>query len=377
MLPSMNDMLSSSRHNTAVGTAYSIRSYLQLLIAAILVPMLVLVAYLAWNYGSASRRTIEAERLDVVSNLTHLIDREIKATSGFLTGIATSPRLQAGSAETQHRVTNVVLGAGFVGLAVFDPSNRLIFSEPAAIKPAFADTGAVGMPAILGGREFHVSNFVAAGDAKLFLVSVPIMVEGKVAYVLSGALPVQRLQKLFAESGLFRGGELGLRDAWSAGVVDRKGIILARSQRPEAFVGQLAQAPMVQASAGAATSGLFDDVSHDGIDIKNAFQRDPEIGWTVGVAVPAAVVNAPLRETALTMAAIGLGLILLSVLLGSLVASRIAYGVHQLGYAAVGLASGDVVPLAVSRTAQISDVSHALEAAAAAAQRREAKRRTQ
>jgi len=188
--------------------------------------------------------------------------------------------------------------------------------------------------AILGGQEFHVSNLVTVGDAKL-----------------------------------------GLRDAWSADVVDRKGIMLVRSQRPEAFVGQLAQAPMVQASAGAATSGLFDAVSRDGIDMKDAFERDPEIGWTVGVAVPAAVVNAPLRKTALTMAAIGLGLILLSVPLGSLVASRIAYGVDQLGHAAVGLASGDVVPLAVSRTAQISDVSYALEAAAAAAQRREARRR--
>ena len=143
--------------------------------------------------------------------------------------------------------------------------------------------------------------------------------------------------------------------------------MLARSQRPEAFVGQLAQAPMVQASAGDATSGLFDDVSRDGIDMKNAFEHDPEIGRTVGVAVPAAVVNAPLWKTALTMAAIGLGFILLSVPLGSLVASRIAYGVHQLGHAAVGLASGDVVPLAVSPTAQISDVSYALKSATAAA----------
>lgn len=73
--------------------AFSIRSYLQVLIAAILLPMLVLVAYLAWHYGTASRRTIEAERLDVVSNLRHLIDREIQATSGFLSGIATSSGL--------------------------------------------------------------------------------------------------------------------------------------------------------------------------------------------------------------------------------------------------------------------------------------------
>ena len=254
------------------------------------------------GYGGASRRIIEAERLDVVSNLTHLIDRQIKATSGLLTGIATSAGLQAGNPEMQHRVTNVVFGADFVGLGAFDPSNRLMFSEP-AIRPAFADPGAAGVAAILGGQEFHVSNLVTVGDAKP-----------------------------------------GLRDAWSADVVDRKGIMLARSQRPEAFVGQLAQAPMVQASAGDATSGLFDDVSRDGIDMKNVFEHDPEVGRTVGAAVPAAVVNAPLWKTALTMAAIGPGFILLSVPLGSLVASRIAYGVHQLSHAAVGLASGASCP---------------------------------
>jgi hypothetical protein len=41
----------------------------------------------------------------------------------------------------------------------------------------------------------------------------------------------------------------------------------------------------------------------------------------------------------------------------------------------IGLASGDVVPLAVNPTVQISDVSYALEAVAAAAQRRDARRR--
>jgi hypothetical protein len=75
---------------------------------------------------------------------------------------------------------------------------------------------AVGVAAILGGQELHVSNLVTVGDAKLFLVSVPIMVEGKVAFVLSGA---PRLQRLFAESGLSRGGEFGCSmpglPAWS------------------------------------------------------------------------------------------------------------------------------------------------------------------
>jgi hypothetical protein len=370
----MNGLLSFLRRDSAAGAAFSIRTYLQVLIAAILLPMLVLVAYLAWHYGSASRRTIEAERLDVVTNLTHLIDREIQATVGFLTGIATSPGLQAGNPDTQRRVTNVVLGAGFRGLGVFDASGRLIFGEPASIKAAFADADAAGVPAILGGAKFHVSDLVVTPDAKLFTVAAPIVVDGRVAFVLVGALPAQRLQKLFAESGL-RGVDSGLPDAWSAGIVDRKGVILARSQRPEFYVGQTAQGPMIKAARGEPAFGLFDVRSRDGVEVKNAFQHVPEVGWTVGVAVPAALVNAALWNTALTMGAIGLGLTLLAVLLGSLIASRIAHGVHQLGHAAVGLASGDIVPLQVSRTAQLSDVSHALEAAAAAAQRREAMRR--
>ncbi len=61
----------------------SIRGYLLLLIAAILVPMLVLAGVLAWHYASASRRTIEAERLDVANNLTYLIDREIGHHGGL------------------------------------------------------------------------------------------------------------------------------------------------------------------------------------------------------------------------------------------------------------------------------------------------------
>jgi hypothetical protein len=360
-------MLSLLRRDATPGAAFSIRSYLQVLIAAILLPMLVLVAYLAWHYGSASRRTIEAARLDVVSNLTHLAQREIQATAGFLSGVATSPGLQAGNPDAQQRVTRVAVAAGFFGVGIFDTSGQLVFSGPAAATPVFADTAVAGVPEILGGRKQYVSDLVMAGDARLFIVSVPIMVDGRVAFVLAGALPVQRLQKLFAESGM--------RDAWASGIVDRQGVILARSQRPESYVGKVAQPPMVAAARGEPTYGLFETVSRDGIEVKNAFRRIPDIGWTVGVAVPSAIVNAPLWNTGLTMAAIGLGLTLLAVLLGSLIANRIAHGVHQLGHAAVGLASGDIVPLQVSRTAQLSDVSHALEAAAAAAQRREAMRR--
>ena len=43
-------------------------------LAAVLLPMLTLVAIVAWEYGSAARHTIEAQRLDVANNLRILIE---------------------------------------------------------------------------------------------------------------------------------------------------------------------------------------------------------------------------------------------------------------------------------------------------------------
>src|SRR3954452_19884786 len=83
----------------------SIRAYLMLLIAAVLVPMLVLAGVLAWHYGDAERRTIEAQRVDVANNLVHLLDRDVEAMAGFLGGISLAPGLQAGDPEVLRAAT--------------------------------------------------------------------------------------------------------------------------------------------------------------------------------------------------------------------------------------------------------------------------------
>ena len=129
---------------------------------------------------------------------------------------------------------------------------------------------------------------------------------------------------------------------------------------------------MVEVARGGRTAGLFDVVSRDGVDVKNAFRRSAVSGWTASVAVAAAVVDAPLHRTAVIMAAIGLALTLVSLLLGSLVASRISRAVQQLGMASAAFASGHAVPLPTSMLTELQDVAEVLEVAAERARRREA-----
>ena len=109
-------------------------------------------------------------------------------------------------------------------------------------------------------------------------------------------------------------------------------LMLARRFRPDAYVGTLAQAPMVEIVRSQKSIGMFDVAARDGgLEVKNSFRRSAISGWTVGVAVPASVVNAPLHRSALGMAVVGVTLTLLSLWLGSLVAGRISRAVQQLG----------------------------------------------
>ena len=349
----------------------SIRTLLVMLIIGIMVPMLGQVAVLAWYFGIACQQTIEAQRLDVASNISYLIDREIQGEAGYLSGVGLSPAFQAGQPETVQRTTEHALAHGFEALALFDGDGRLKFAAPSAMQPLFAHPERLRFAEFAKGSTIAVSDFLAVDDGKPshFVVSVPVMIEGKLAYILSGALTPKRAQTLFADP------QARLRDSWMAGFVDRKGIIMARSQRPEAFVGKLALKPMVEAAASGTSSGVFDVVSRDGIDVVNTYVHSQLTGWTVGVAVPSAIVNAPLWESMLGMLALALGLTLVAVFLAVVVANRIARAGHQLGRAAVAFAAGDVVPVEISSTAHVEDVSQALEAAATTAHLREASRR--
>lgn len=348
---------------------FSIRAHLLLLIAAILVPMLAQVGVLAWYYGISQQQAIDTRRLDIAEDLINLVDGEIQRRFGFLGGIAMSPAFQKGEPETVQRITDHAVERGFEGLALFDADGHIKFASPAALQPLFAHPDELGFAEISGGGKLFVSNLLALEGTKPshYLVTVPATIDGKLAYFVSGSLPAAKLQALFGESGL--------ADSWTAGVVDRQGVIVARSQRPETFVGTPAQEPMVQAARSGKRSGVFDVASREGIAVKNTFVRSRLTGWSAGVAVPSAIVNAPVWESLLGMSALALGLTLTALFLAILVANRIARAVHQLGRAAVAFAAGDLVPVEVSSTAHVEDVSQALEAATSTAHLREVRRR--
>jgi hypothetical protein len=342
-------------------SALSIRGYMMLLIAAIMLPMLSLVAIIAWDYGKAAQRTIEAQRLDVANNIKIMIDREIDQTVGFLDGLSNAPGLRNNRSEVVERVTRMARERGFKSLAVYDLSGAQTLASAAVAPPVPAES--VGLAEIKAGRKAFVSNLIAtAGDKPgLYFVSVPLFADGQVVGMLTGGLPVGRLQKLFDEAGL--------RPGWSAGIIDRDGILLARSKYAETLVGVPAQRPMYDYARGTANAGLYQNFDRDGVNVKNAYERSLTSGWTTSVAVPTVIVDAPLWHTALTMTVVGVVLTLVSLMLAFLVASHLSRAIQRLGIAAVAIASGDVVRMPSSNIAELQDVSRSIEVTGAVARR--------
>ncbi len=338
---------------------FSIRTHLLRLIAAVILPMLALAGVLAWYYGSAARQTIEAERLDVANNLANLLDREIGILGGFLNGLSISPGFRSGEAGVVEVTAALARERGFEVLALFDRTGAPQLVVPPQARDLLVSGADAGVPEVIGGRALYLSDLkeVAAAKPGLFFVSVPVVVDGRVAYVLSGGVSPKRLQALFAEAGL--------RPGWGGSIVDRSGILVARYRDANLYVGKPAQPPMAAAAMGEAPSGLFDVIDRDGIDVRNSFYRSPLSGWTAGVAVPATVVNAPMWHTAMILAVAAVFFILVSLVLALLVASRITRAVHQLGQAVVAFATGEPVAVPATTLTELRDVLSLIEGTAA------------
>ncbi len=347
-----------SRPARRVFADLSIRAYLVLLIAAVLVPMLVLAGVLAWHYADAERRTIEAQRVDVANNLGHLIDRDIEGMAGFLNGVALSPRLQAADPEIVRRVVGLARQRAFESLGLFDRNGKLLMSMPEG-GPPFPAADAVGVATVVGGQPLFVSDLLRTPDGKpgLYYISVPVVRDGGLVAVLTGGVNARHLQSLF--------GEAGLRESWRAGIVDREGTILARSRDSETLVGLRAQDPLVVAVHSGRSNGLFDVVSRDGMKMSNSFQRSTVSGWTAAVAVPTVVIEEPFRNTALVLGMAALLLTLIGLLQAVVVASAIAGSVRQLGAAVVAFASRREVMLPPWTMRELRDVLRVIESTAA------------
>jgi signal transduction histidine kinase/ActR/RegA family two-component response regulator len=191
-------------------------------------------------------------------------------------------------------------------------------------------------------------------------VRVPVVRDGKVAYVLTAVLDPEALQGILVAQNLPKG--------WVSGLVDNNGRLIARV--PATPPGAMASQDYLDHSR-AADEGWYRGKTLEGKDTYTAFLRSNLAGWTIGYAVPAALVSGGAVRAAWLM---GAGIVLslaVAAAIGLLLSRRIARPMSKLADAAAVLGAGTRPAKVASTIYEVERLSTALSDAASAIERRD------
>jgi two-component system cell cycle sensor histidine kinase/response regulator CckA len=336
---SRRDMDSTSGLRSQATRSFTAFTYLSLFGLAVTIPLLLMVGALLLQSASVQRAQLEARALQAVDALVSDIDRDLDRDVTILHTLATLPSVQSEDWPTFYAQAKAAL-QGRAYLVLVDPTGRQLVNTylPYGKQPPMTgDPESVRQ--IVQTKKPVVSNLFMSLAVKkpVFNVSIPVLRDGQVSYVMSLGMLPDDLTPLLTEENL--GPE------WVSLVWDRKGIVLARSQDNAQYTGK----PLPQNWREEAEAAAVKTTSLDGIQVLKASKRLPLSGWGVAVNVPYSLVTAEMRKSLMLWGLGSLIAISIACVSGMFFARQITTSLSAATQAAGAFGRGKSFPLEGSR----------------------------
>jgi two-component sensor histidine kinase len=328
----------------------TVRSRLLLMAISLVVPAAVFMFLLLHAEYRQSRERYEDQLIATTRALALATDRQLGEGHAILRGLAASAALAAGDLaafEDQARRT-VAGGSGWVVLS--DRGNRQLVNTraaPGAPLPTHVVIPAATWRALEGGHPV-VSNLVFGT-----LVQRPVVAIDKPVRVRGQTYALSYLQEPAALASIFRNQRVP--ETWVASILDRNGVVVARSRDQARLVGQMASEDLRHAMASEAEGVIFTHTL-DGTATLSAWSRSPSYGWTFVVGVPQAELQAASRGSIGLLGVVSVLLLGAGALLAVLFSKRISREVRSLMEDAQVIADGALVeprPRDLAETAEV------------------------
>jgi signal transduction histidine kinase len=333
-----------------------IRSRLLLLVSAVLVPALVGAGIgLAYIYKE-EREFNHASMQGTARALALALDRDMSRRRAVLQTLALSPLLEQNELERFYGYAAELANQSGSAIILSDLEGRQLLNTRlpyGARLPQMVPAEREARARL--GNEVSIISDVYLPPAGLgphsFAIQAPVWRDGKVVRFVTMASFASQMQELLAEQRLPRG--------WHATIVDRQGVVVARSVEPEKFIGKPVREELA-AKIAAQPEGLHDGVNLSGAPSTAFFSRATDSGWTFIVAVPHAALYGPPVRGAVLLAAVSLLLLGLGAAAALAVAGRISRPVEALRRAAQRLGHGDPVHALPTGTLELDEVGRAM-----------------
>ncbi len=279
----------------------SLRWHLTLLSIGLLLPTVAFIGVLLWQVSVSERKAVEAQARDLSHTIAVALDREVNGLLTTLQALSTSPSLQSGDLAAFYRQVQDVSQLQGINISLRDTSGHTFLTTRAPLgtdvltPPALVATD----QEVLRSGKAMVSNIFTStvSTRPVFqVINAPVVVAGKPTYLLAASIDVHYLAEAVRRENLPAG--------WIGTIVDRNGIIVARTQRHAELAGTHAAKDYTDHTVG--PDGDYYGRNAEGTLVLVGYARSPLTGWTAGANVATAVVDAPLRRSLVALAALGL-----------------------------------------------------------------------
>lgn len=349
----------------------TVRAYLLWLVLACLLPGVLGASMLLISQYRQTRNQLEGATALTARAMTQVVDNYLLRVQAVAQGLAASSSLQRGDLGQFHAEATEALGRLGMGanIVVRDAAGRQLLNtavpwgqslSPPAAPQQVREVFATGKPTI---SDLFMGPVIRE---RLVAVEVPVMRNGTVRYALGVGVLASQLTELLQQQNLPAG--------WTALIVDRQDMVLARSRLPDRFVGQRVSAGFRQQTRGRAES-IGESVNGEGTPIFLIHNTSPLTQWRTGIGIPRDAVDEAFRLTAAKIAASIAVLFGLGTLLAWYLGGRIGKAFDCLDHAAQDLGAGRAVQVSRQQVQEAQAVLDAMREAAQQLEQRSARLR--
>ncbi len=344
-----------NRHEASFpgGSRTSLRQVLWGLVFALTLPAILIAALGFYASYQAEQNATDQRLQETVRALASSLDREIEKSETALRILALSSSLRQGEFEEFYEQATRAGLSDPSWIVLTETGGRTLFNTRFAYGVTLPNsTRTETLARVAASRKAELSDLHSSrfSGRPIIILDVPVVIDDKVAYVLSAAIGSEAFQQLIANQKI--------TDGWNAAILDRDGRIVARSRAPSQFVGQLAR-PVLRDAITTALEGNVQSVTLDGVPVRSFFSRSPTYGWAFTLSVPNTELTESLRRS-LFWLLIMAGCIVAGITLVAILSRFIARPVDQLVKAAHALGRGEEVEPATTHVLEFDTVQKAM-----------------
>jgi signal transduction histidine kinase/CheY-like chemotaxis protein len=338
-----------------------IRTRLLILVLSLLLPAFAAGGIAVWFVYTEQKHAQEESIAQASRVLAQLIDNRLEASEGFLKGLAASPDLAEGKLEHFYRHVKALSNGGETTIVLSTPQGQQILntrlpfgSPPHTINPRLLELRRISGPRPTIASDLFLSPLGRRYD---FAIQVPVFIDGDLRYYMSHGMEAKQIQLLLRKQDF--------PATWIAAVVDRKGVVIARSENPEQFIGKSATGKLAEKISREMQSGVNEGVTLDGKQVRAFFHRAPRSEWTAVLSVPVAELNRPAVHAALLLTVLMLLILVGALVLTQRYVAKTLTPIRKLRDDAHRLGRGEAVTRYVSGLTEFDEVHASLVQASA------------